>query len=103
MSMIVCNNKKCGYNYDGECLEVARRQLHMDEEGKCQSFIDLRGYDCVGRISDLLKHAKKEILFKEPIYSENPDLDHVLIQGNINALELCLSIVKDVYDIKGGA
>ena len=102
MSMIVCNNKKCGYNYDGECLEVARRRLHMDEEGKCQSFSDLRAYDCVGRISELLKHAEKEIFSKSLDYSENPDLNRALIQGNINALKLCLSIVKEVYDIKGG-
>lgn len=102
MSMIVCNNKKCGFNYDGECLEVARRQLHMDDEGKCLCFYDSRAYDCVGRISELLKHAEKEILSTSLDYSDNPDLNRAIIQGNINALELCLSIVKEVYGIKGG-
>lgn len=102
MSMIVCNNKKCGYNYDGECLEVARRQLHMDEEGKCQSFEDIRIYKCLGRVSELLKDAEKKILSNELYHSDNPDVDRALIQGNINALEVCLSIIKDVYDIKKG-
>lgn len=102
MSMIVCNNKKCGYNYDGECLEVARRRLQMDEEGKCSSFYDGRAYDCVARISELLKHAEKGMLSYTQDYSDNPDINQAIIQGNINALELCLSIVKELFDIKGG-
>ena len=103
MSMIVCNNKKCGFNYDGECLEVARRQLHMDEEGKCITFYDGRAYDCLGRVAHLLKHAEKEILSIKSDNSEEGELNRALIQGNINALEVCLHIIKEVYDIKGGA
>lgn len=102
MSMIVCNNKKCGYNYDGECLEVARRQLHMDEEGKCSTFYDVRAYDCLGRVSMLLEHAEKEILSNKFDNSEEDEFNRALIQGNINALEVCLNIIKEVYDIKGG-
>lgn len=93
MSMIQCDCKECIYNVDFECMEVARNRINISAARSCRNYTRNIGFDLEKvktRVSKLLANSEKQLLS-----SEDPET-RTLCQGNVNALEVVLSIIRDV-------